>query len=182
MTHDDRANNKLASLWSTFLQLLHKFLPSFTFEIKAKKLEKRLASIFPIKKRASIFVFKISDPIIVFPPEKSSHIGINLTLKVSIPGLMSAKGRGMIHGEIDYSPEQGAFYLFDPEIQELEIKGLSRTYQSEVKELFRGIIHSSLSEMCVYQFNKKDRKQVIAKMLLKSVRIEDGALKVQLGF
>lgn len=174
--------NKPKSLWSKFLQFIGRFLPSYTFEISAKDLEKRLLTTFPIKKKASIFVFKISDPEVVFPPDKSSHIGISMTLKVSILGLFAAKGRGLVLGEIDYSPEQGAFYFFDPEIQELEIKGLRRSHQTEVKELFEGIVQAALSEMCVYQFNTKDRKQAIAKRLLKSVRVEDGRLKIQLGF
>lgn len=174
----EKLKQLLLKIWTKIAS----FLPSYTFEIKAKDLEKRIATIFPIKKKKLIFVFKISDPQVELPPEKDSKIGIGITLKVSIPGLLSAQGRGLVMGEIDYWAEEGEFYFFDPEVRKLEIDGLPRRYQSEVAELFDMIIKSALGDMCIYKFNEKDRKQAIAKRLLKSVRVEDERLKVQVGF
>ena len=181
-THNQNLTDQPSTtLLSKLSQTIRRLLPSYTLRISAKELEKRLAKKFPIKKKASIFIFKITDPEVVFPSEKANHIGIRLTLKVSLPGLFSAKGRALIHGEIEYDSEHGAFYFFDPEVQELKIKGLSRRYQIEVKELFSGFIQSALNELCIYQFNTRDRKQAIAKKLLKSVQVKEGKLQIKFG-
>lgn len=173
---------KLKQLWTKVRSALAKVLPSYTFEIGATELEKRIVPLFPIKKKKLIFVFKITDPEVILPPDRNNRVGIAVSMKVSIPGLLAARGRAVIHGEIDYWAEEGEFYFFDPEIDELEIKGLPRRYQDEVRELFEAIIRSAVSDLCIYKFDGADRKQVIAKRLLKSIRVEDEKLKVQVGF
>ncbi|MBV1884068.1 MAG: DUF1439 domain-containing protein [Pseudomonadales bacterium] len=182
LTHNpNHTDQPSTTLLSKLSQIFRRLLPSYTLSVSAKELEKRLSKKFPVKKKASIFVFKITEPEVFFPSDKSSQIGIRLTLKVSLPGLFAAKGRALIQGEIEYDPKHGAFYFFDPEVQELKIKGLSRRYQVEVKELFSGFIQSALSDMSIFQFNTRDRKQAIAKKLLQSVQVEEGKLKIKFG-
>lgn len=171
----------LKQLWIKIRSVLARFLPSYTFEIGAKELEKRITPLFPIKKKKLIFVFKITDPEVVLPPNRDNRVGISVSMKVSIPGLLAARGRAVIHGEIDYWAEEGEFYFFDPEIDELEIGGLPGRYQEEVRGLFESIIRSAVSDLCIYKFDPADRKQVIAKRMLKSIKVEDEKLKIQVG-
>lgn len=173
---------KLKQIWTKVRAVLAKFLPSYTFEIGAKELEKRIVPLFPIKKKKLIFIFKITDPEVILPPDRDNRVGISVSMKVSIPGLLAARGRAVIHGEIDYWAEEGEFYFFDPEIDELAIDGLPRRYQDEVRGLFESIIRSAVSDLCIYKFDTEDRRQLIAKRMLKSIRVEDEKLKVQVGF
>jgi len=173
---------KLSQIWQNILAFLKRLLPSFTFSLKAQDLEKKMTQAFPIKIKKLIFVFKITDPVVILPKGSVDRIGIGMSLKVSIPGLLSAKGKALVEGEVDYDPDQGEFFFFDPEIKELNIRGLPGRYGEEVRGLFDSIIRSTLGEMSIFKFDQNDTKQKIAKRLLKSIKIEDERLKIQVGF
>lgn len=173
---------KIKLLWQRLLAFFKQFLPSYTFELKAEDLEKRMTQVFPVKIKKLIFVFKLSDPEVILLGESIDRIAIGVTLKVSIPGLLAAKGRATVEGEIDYDSEEGSFFFFDPIVKEMNIKGLPGRYNEEVRELFDGIVRSTLGDMCIYKFDQEDKKQKVAKRLLKSVRVEDERLKIQIGF
>lgn len=174
--------HKLTLVWQRILGFLKRLLPSFTFELKASDLEKRMSQVFPIKVKKLIFVFKISDPEVILPPGGLNRITIGMSIKVSIPGLLAAKGRALVEGEVDYDREQGEFFFFDPEIKDMDIHGLPRRYTEEVRGLFEAIVRSTLGDMSIYKFNQQDKKQKYAKRLLKSIRVEDERLKIQVGF
>ena len=173
---------KLLQIWQNILTFLKRLLPSYTFALKAEVLEKKMTQAFPIKIKKLIFVFKITDPVVILPKGSMDRIGVGMSIKVSIPGLLSAKGKALVEGEVDYDPEQGEFFFFDPEIKEMDIHGLPRRYGEEVRGLFESIIRSALGDMSIFKFDQDDKKQKIAKKLLKSVKIEDERLKIQVGF
>ena len=173
---------KLLQIWQDILIFLKGLLPSYTFALKAEDLEKKMTQAFPIKIKKLIFVFKITDPVIILPKGSVDRIGIGMSIKVSIPGLLSAKGNAVVEGEVDYDPDQGEFFFFDPEIKEMDIHGLPRRYGEEVRGLFEGIIRSTLGDMSIFKFDQDDKKQKIAKRFLKSVKVKDERLMIQVGF
>ncbi|MBV1874716.1 MAG: DUF1439 domain-containing protein [Gammaproteobacteria bacterium] len=168
----------LLKVWGFIAQ----YIPSYTLELKAESLQSKIGEVFPIKVKKFIFVFKITDPVVVIPPDLIDRIGIEVSIRVSIPGLLKAEGRGLVHGEIDYFAESGEFFFFEPTLQKFDIRGLPSRYQEEVRGLFESIMRSALSDMSVFKFNEEDKKQRIAKRMLKSVRVEDERLKIQVGF
>ena len=167
----------LGKLWKS----LKSFLPSYTLNFGSEILQKRITGLFPLKVKKFIFVFKIFDPVVVIPANTVDRIGVEVSLQVSIPGLLKAKGRGLIHGEIDYLSSTGEFFFFDPELQNLDIHGLPKRYQEEVRGLFESIMKSALSDISIFKFDEEDTKQKIAKRMLKSVRVEDELLKIKVG-
>ena len=173
---------KLLQIWQNILTLFKRLLPSYTFSLKAKDLEKKIIHAFPIKIKKSIFVFKITDPEVILPEGSVDRIAIGMSIKVTIPGLLAAKGKAIVEGEVDYDSDQGEFFFFDPEIKEMDIHGLPGRYSEKVRGIFESIIRSALGEMSIFKFDQDDKKQKIAKRLLKSVRIEDECLKIQVGF
>ena len=173
----EKLKETLFKIWTTFSS----YIPSYTMEFGAEVLQKRITAVFPLKVKKFIFVFKIFDPIVVIPAETIDRIGVEVSLKVSIPGLLKAEGRGLVHGEIDYLNSTGEFFFFDPELQNFDIRGLPRRYQEEVRGLFESIMKSALSDISIFKFDEEDKKQKIAKRLLKSVKVENERLKIELG-
>ncbi|MBL4607223.1 MAG: DUF1439 domain-containing protein [Pseudomonadales bacterium] len=172
---------KIKGIFIAMWQVLTRLLPSYTIEFGPEVLQKRITGVFPIKVKKFIFVFKVFDPIVVIPPGTVDRIGVEVSLKVSIPGLLKAEGRGLIHGEIDYLGSTGEFFFFDPELKNFEVRGLPKSYQEEVRGLFESIMKSALSDISIFKFDEDDRKQKIAKRMLKSVKVEDERLKIEIG-
>ena len=167
----------LKQAWKTITS----FIPSYTLKFGPEVLQKRITSVFPLKVKKFIFVFKVFDPVVVIPPETVDRIGVEVSLQVSIPGLLKAQGRGLVHGEIDYLGSSGEFFFFDPELQNFDVKGLPKRYQEEVRGLFESIMKSALSDISIFKFDEEDRKQKIAKRMLKSVKVEDERIKIEVG-
>jgi len=167
----------LKKAWKTIAN----FIPSYTLKFGPEVLQKRINGVFPLKVKKFIFVFKVFDPVVVIPPETVDRIGVEVSLQVKIPGLLKAQGRGLVHGEIDYLGSSGEFFFFDPELQNFDVKGLPKRYQEEVRGLFESIMKSALSDISIFKFDEEDRKQKIAKRMLKSVKVEDERLKIEVG-
>lgn len=173
---------KIMELLKKMLGFLSPYLPSYTLKLSADVLQKRVSAIFPIKVKKLIFVFKISDPLVIIPPNTVDRIGVEVSLQVSIPGLLKAEGRGLVHGEIDYLADSGEFFFFDPSLENFDVQGLPRRYHEEVRALFESIMKTALSGIAIFKFDDSDKKQKIARRLLKSVRVEDELLKIKVGF
>jgi hypothetical protein len=172
---------KIKDMLKKWWLVITKHLPTYTLKLSADVLQKRIDAIFPIKVKKLIFVFKVSDPVVVIPPSTVDRIGVEVSLKVSIPGLLKAEGRGLIHGEIDYLASTGEFFFFDPSLQNFDVQGLPRRYQEEVRGLFEGIMKAALSDISIFKFDERDTKQRIARKMLKSVKVEDERLKIEIG-
>lgn len=172
---------KLKGLLKHAFKTIASFIPSYTLKFGPEVLQKRITGVFPLKVKKFIFVFKIFDPVVVIPPNTVDRIGVEVSLQVSIPGLLKAQGRGLVHGEIDYLRSTGEFFFFDPELQNFDVKGLPKRYQEEVRGLFESIMKSALSDISIFKFDEKERKQKIAKRMLKSVKVEDERLKIEVG-
>ncbi|MBV1869849.1 MAG: DUF1439 domain-containing protein [Gammaproteobacteria bacterium] len=173
--------NKIKNILSKVWRVIASYIPSYTLEFGAEVLQKRITGVFPLKVKKFIFVFKIFDPVVVIPPNAIDRIGVEVSLQVSIPGLLKAEGRGLVHGEIDYLNSSGEFFFFDPELQNFDIRGLPRRYQEEVRGLFESIMKSALSDISIFKFDEADRKQKIARHMLKSVKVENERLKIEVG-
>jgi len=84
-------------------------------------------------------------------------------------------------GKIAYRAEEGAFYLLEPSIDEVPFQQLPSVLTEPVRKVTGQLLNKYLTENAIYTLSDEDTKTKAAKMLLKSVAVQDGKLKVELG-
>ncbi len=106
-----------------------------------------------------------------------AELGIGL-----IPGARKLTGTTTVLSGIRYQPTTGQFFLADPEIREVDIEGIPRDRLELVTKAALELTRSKLEATPIYTFEGNDTLSNAAKLLVKDVRIQDGAARVQLGW
>ena len=91
---------------------------------------------------------------------------------------INAVGTSKISASLFYNHKEGAFYLHEPFIEELNIDKVKEKHIPIYKKLLQVVLKSSLKKHPVYKFDLEDHQQKFAKASLKSVAIVDDALVV----
>ena len=97
-----------------------------------------------------------------------------------MPGGLKGSGRGKLFGSVRYERNEGAFYLDEPKLRELEIKRVPAQLNKEIAKIAEGALVKALQRYPLYRLNESDNKQKMAKAMLESVKVEDQQLLIKL--
>ena len=86
-----------------------------------------------------------------------------------------------VSGGILYLAKKGQFFLTDPVIENLTVQGIAPKYIRNAKNALTKALAEYYKNNPIYTLRVIDAKQVVAKMVLKSVIIENKELLVTLG-
>ncbi|MGJ8691292.1 MAG: DUF1439 domain-containing protein [Thalassotalea sp.] len=153
---------------------------SYTLEFSEAELQSKLDAMMPLVKKKLFMKITISAPKLDLI-DNANELALFANINVSAPGGLNGSGKTKIKGSIDYRPEQGAFYLKNPEVIELHINGVLPQYQMKIKELAQASIAKALLKQPIYKFKDDDMKQKMAKSTLTSVVVKNGKLLVNLS-
>ena len=143
-------------------------------------LQKKIAPKFPLKKKNTLFTVTFSQPLILLE-KGADRLGIRLDLKVAPPFGKKYKGTVEVDGKIAYHPDQGEFVVVDPQVRQLHIGDVPQKYQGTIRDLMNQVAIHYLTNIPVYKLDQGDFKQSLAKLVLRSVLIEDGELVIEMG-
>ena len=144
-----------------------------------QQLQEKVAAKFPLKKRKALIATTFSKPRVILA-EGAERMGIALAIEVSAPGVKYG-GEIEADGEIHYRPRRGEFSVVNCRIRRLEVEDLPEKYQKLVHTLAEKVVELYLSDLPVYRLDQGNFKQSLAKLVLKSVNIENGQLVVIVG-
>ena len=156
----------------------------YTFRFTEDQLQEKLAEKLPFKKTyLLIFVVTLDNPRITLA-EGSSRVqaGLDVTLNIRIGEEPNALGGSIdASGAPSYVPEEGAFYLSDPVIEDLAVQGIPAEYVAKVNDVLTKAVARYYAERPIYTLKKTSIKQSAARLVLKGVIVENGELVVTLG-
>lgn len=114
--------------------------------------------------------------------ENRIGVGMDLLLNIRVKGGDKPLGGSVdVSGTIKYSPEEGAFYLAEPEIESLSIQGLPEKHKSKVSTIVKTGLTKFYSSRPIYKLKSSDVKQATAKLVLKNLEVQDESLRITLG-
>jgi len=168
-----------------FLLLLLTFVstPSvfaWTVELTEDELQQKINKRVPIEKKKLIFTVLVS-AIDVELKDGSDRIGLIANMEVRSPHLSSGKGRAWLDGKLKYEPTDGSFYFIDPQVRDVKFENIPARYHLLVQNILQRALSQRLSNTAVYKLDANNTKQKIARTLLKSVRVADKKLFLELG-
>ena len=145
-----------------------------------EELQKKIEREFPLQKKKSLITATFSEPAVLLD-EGSDRMGIGLAVKVALPGGKNFHGNVEADGELQYKPENGELFVFNSRVHQLQIPELPDRYRGPVQEVVARAVKHYLSSVLIYQLKQDDFKHSLARLVLKSVRVEEGNLVVEIG-
>lgn len=153
---------------------------TYTIEVPKKIIEQQIAMHMPLEKKLLMATLRLSEPRLTLL-EESNEVSLFLNVDVIMLEGLKGSGRGELVGTIEYRAEQGAFYLVNPRIVNLNIDRLPSFLFSKIAHTAELLLARSLSTYPVYRLNENDARHKMAKAALKDVRVSRDTLLLTLG-
>lgn len=148
---------------------------AFTLEFEKAELDRYVQDYFPINQLTPFSKVSYSNPSIVLN-EKTNRIGLEVTVRAELPGMMAIAGRGQIDGKLEYRQQTHQFYLHDPKIKNVHFANTSYELANSVQQIINSMSQQTLPMIFVYELKDNDLRQKMAKSVLKSTHIQQGKL------
>ena len=99
-----------------------------------------------------------------------------------VPGQASQSGSARVAGQPAYDPQAGAFYLKRPQLLDFSMEGVPPDQARMVANVISGMLADEFfSEQPLWVLDESDPRQAMARLSLRSVTVQQGALVVTLG-
>lgn len=156
----------------------------YSFRFTEAELQAKLAERLPVRK-TYLFVFEVvlDDPRLALV-EGSDRVnaGLDVTLNIKINDEPLPLGGELdVSGGVRYDGTEGQFFLTDPVIENLKVQGVPANYTDRVNTILTKAIGDYYSTRPIYTLRSTDVKKATAKLLLKSVVVNERVLIVTLG-
>ena len=145
-----------------------------------QELQEKVASEFPLKKRTSLVTVNFLNPRILLSQE-SDRIGISLDMEVSAPGFKAVTGHLEADGGLEYRPDSGEFVFTEGRVLTFELADIPTAYSRTIEQVGAKLVKTYLSDLTLYRLKQDNFKHALAKLVLKSVAVENGEVVVEIG-
>ena len=154
-----------------------------TIRLSAGEIQSELAHKFPLEKRELIFTARFSNPTVGID-SSSNRVSLQFSTTISSLGMRAVGGRTMAEGALRYDANSGDLYLVDPvvKVREFELTGLPVKYQGAASAFLEKGLFEFLKRAPIYRLKSRDSKLLALSRVLKSIRVDDGDLLIELGF
>ena len=172
--------NKACMVWVLIFisQLSYAF--EYTLEFTEVQLQEKISAMMPVTKQTMMATIVVDSAKLELI-EGSDKLAIAAKLNAKLLGNLNATGNLKIQGTLSYNAKEGAFYLKDPEIIDLNINEIPPNFHDQIKQLAQKGVTKKLSEQPVYKLKDDDIKQSLAKSMLKSLQVKNKILIATLG-
>lgn len=162
-----------------FISGVH-YAQAWTIELSEDELQEKISRALPIEKNKLLFTIVVSS-IDVELKEGSDRVGLIADMEIKTPHLSTGKGQAYIDGKLAYNKADGSFYFHESEVKQISFENVPDKYQEVVRSIFQRAIRRRLAKTPVYQLKQNTTKHQIARTLLKSVKVIDQKLILELG-
>jgi hypothetical protein len=153
---------------------------SYTLEITEDELQSKVTAMMPMEKNKFFMTVVLSNPDVDLAVG-NNEIGIFSHVDVVAPGGIKGTGRTKMTGTLSYDSEKKEFFFKNPKIVSLEADNMPPAFITKAKEIAQIAVSNFLSTRPVYKLSDENLKDKLAKAVLKSVKVENNLLFVELS-
>ncbi len=153
---------------------------SYTIEVPKQIIEDQISMHMPLIKKLPLASIKLSEPRLKLL-EATNEVSLYLKVDVSMLKGFKGSGTGELVGSIDYRQADGAFYLVNPRIVNLNVAHMPAMLMPKFAQAAKLLLTKSLATYPVYRLNEEDATQKMARASLKKVRVADDKVLLTLG-
>ncbi len=155
----------------------------YTIELTQERLQAELDRRFPIEKGEALVHVTLSEPKVMLR-EGSDRISFGVTATLNVRLNKEPKplgGQSTITTGLRYDPDQGAFFLDGPMLDDLSVRGVPIKYVGLASRLAVQLLDAHFRRWPVYTLKPDQFKQALARLVLKNVVVKSGRVIVTLG-
>ena len=152
----------------------------YTMEFTEAEIQQKVTAMMPMKKKKYFITVKFTNPVVDLL-EKDNRIGILPDIAIKVPGGIRGKGTANISGSLRYDNKKGAFYLNKAVLKELKIDEVPDKHIPTIKDIAQLTLDKFTTVKPIYKLKNDNLKQKLAKSLLKSIKVENEKLFVELS-
>jgi hypothetical protein len=145
--------------------------------VPREKIQGLLEQKFPIDKDVLLAKLTLRSPKVYF---QGNDLGMRLQYAASLLGKVVA-GQVAFHGAPVYRPEEGAFYLSSLTIAEFSVDEHNLSNKEKLREKVSVMLDAVMPHVPLYRLKQEDFKHLLAKLLLKKIRVEGENLILTMG-
>lgn len=152
--------------------------------IPQAQIDQALSERFPTTKRILIlFRITLSEPVATLMPDSNRvRIGMKADLNVKIGDRDENVGGSVsILTGLRYSTGRHQFFLADPVIEKVDLRGLQPEFSDRVAKGVLAMSKEHLESIPIYTLKSDGAKQSLARMLLRDFQVRNGAIHITLG-
>lgn len=156
----------------------------YVVTIPEQVIREKLDSKLPLKKTyLLIFDVTLDNPRVdLIAGSNRINTGLDIELNIKIDNHEKPLGGKVdASGDLRYAPSEGAFYLVNPVIENLLIQGLPENYSDKISKVFEKALKNFYSSRPIYTLKASDTKPAAARLILKTLQIQEEAVIVTLG-
>jgi len=144
------------------------------------ELQSKVEKSFPVEKKKRLVKVELSNPDILLAAG-SERIGMRMQIVAAVPGLGTVTGTAEADGDLVYRSDQGRIAITDTQLRQLHIADVPEVYHKTIEALAAGLTKKYLSDVTLHTLNQDDFKESLAKLLLRTIAVEDGRVVVEIG-
>ena len=148
--------------------------------VPATTIQSLIEQKFPIQMEQYWLTLALCNPLVKLN-ETANKIGIELTLRLTVPGNISGEWRGLVEGRLDYNREKGEFYFLEPALKLADIEGFFAQYQNLILSMAGILLTRLFAVTPVYKLDQKDFRHLLTTLLLKSVTVHKDQILIELS-
>lgn len=148
---------------------------AYTVELSKGELQSYVNAYFPLQQATPFSKLTYSKPAVVLNSQ-TNRIGLEVTVRAEMPGMIPVEGRGQIDGKLEYRNETNQFYLHDPKLNNIRFANTDYQLANTVQQIVSNISQQALPVIFVYELKDEDLREKMAKSVLKSVTVHNGKL------
>ena len=171
---------KKSPLFAILLGMLFSFnAAAYSIELSKDDLQQQVSLYFPLEQATPLSKLTYSNPVVILNPN-TNRIGLEVTIRIEVPGMLAVEGRGQIDGNLEYRQQTQQFYLHDPKLTNVRLANSSYELAGAVQQIVTNISQQSLPLILVYDLKDDDLRQKMAKSVMKSVTVKEGRVYLEL--
>ena len=86
-----------------------------------------------------------------------------------------------VSGGVRYAPDEGAFYLTNPQIENVQLQGIPARFANHANYALSLALSEFYRDRPIYRLSEADAKHAATKFVLRDVVVKDETLHVTLG-
>lgn len=151
-----------------------------TVEFSRDEIQERVEKEFPLKEKNALFALDFSRPQVLLH-EGTNRMGLVVDVSATLLGSSPYQGQLELDGRLDYRPEEGAIFLVDTHLRRFELQGVSSSYLKQIETVVGSALKEFLERQPVYALDPEAFGHSLAKLALKSVRVENAKVVAEIG-
>ena len=156
----------------------------YVVHLSEEQIQEKLEARLPLSK-SYLFIIRVtlSNPRVELENgTRRVNAGLDIRFNVTINDNPKPIGGTVdVSGGVRYVAEKGQFFLVDPVVERLNVQGIAEKYTNKVNKALSMALAEYYESHPIYTLSAVDAKQVVARMVLKKVNIDNEELVVTLG-